>query len=99
MKLHKSYTDRIIMGVCGGIAETYGINSMVVRAGFFLLAVLTRSMFFWLYMLLAFMMPYGGRQDGGEREGRRKYKPEDPPFDISQAQDVEVERDEDNKWR
>ena len=98
MKLHKSYTDRIIIGVCGGIAETYGINSMVVRAGFLLLAVLTRSMFFWLYMLLAFMMPYGS--PGGTEGGRRKkYKPEDPPFDISQAQDVEVERDEDNKWR
>ena len=30
-RLTRSMTDRYVAGVCGGIAETYGINSTLVR--------------------------------------------------------------------
>ena len=30
-KLHRSTTDKWIRGVCGGLAETYSWNPMVVR--------------------------------------------------------------------
>lgn len=30
-KLYKSYTDRKILGVCGGIAEYFAIDSTLVR--------------------------------------------------------------------
>jgi phage shock protein C len=30
-KLTRSSTDRIISGVCGGIAEYYGIDSTIIR--------------------------------------------------------------------
>ncbi|MFS0821856.1 PspC domain-containing protein [Bacillus sp. 1P02SD] len=36
-KLRKSSTDRAIMGVCGGIAEFFGISSFAVRLIFLLL--------------------------------------------------------------
>lgn len=54
--LHRSITDRMIAGVCGGIAETYGWNPTLIRALFVL------SMFFpgpqiLLYLALWFIMP------------------------------------------
>lgn len=35
-KLHRSKTNRKIAGVCGGIAETYDIESIIVRIIFFI---------------------------------------------------------------
>ncbi|MBO4893398.1 MAG: PspC domain-containing protein [Clostridia bacterium] len=32
-KLYKSTTDRKLFGVCGGIAEYFGIDSSIVRLG------------------------------------------------------------------
>ena len=37
-RLHRSRNDRMIMGVCGGIAEYFNINSTIVRILMFLLA-------------------------------------------------------------
>lgn len=30
-RLHRSKTNRIVAGVCGGIAETYGFDPSIVR--------------------------------------------------------------------
>ena len=35
-KLYRSKTDRKIAGVCGGIAEYFGIDSTLVRLGWIL---------------------------------------------------------------
>ncbi|WP_077326563.1 PspC domain-containing protein [Virgibacillus siamensis] len=45
-KLTKSSTDKALYGVCGGIAEFFGISSFAVRLIFFF----TGS--FWLYIIL-----------------------------------------------
>ncbi|WP_138417127.1 PspC domain-containing protein [Aquibacillus sediminis] len=37
-KLTKSSTDKALFGVCGGIAEFFGISSFVVRLIFFFTA-------------------------------------------------------------
>lgn len=37
-RLRVSQRDRILMGVCGGIAEYFNIDSMIVRALFILMA-------------------------------------------------------------
>ncbi|QTM98108.1 PspC domain-containing protein [Sediminibacillus dalangtanensis] len=37
-KLAKSANDKAIYGVCGGIAEFFGISSFIVRLLFFLTA-------------------------------------------------------------
>ncbi|MGY0694563.1 PspC domain-containing protein [Virgibacillus sp. FSP13] len=51
-KLRKSSTDRSLSGVCGGIAEFFGISSFVVRLLFiFLPASLL------IYLILANIIP------------------------------------------
>lgn len=37
-RLKVSQHDRIVMGVCGGIAEYFNIDSLIVRAIFILMA-------------------------------------------------------------
>ena len=37
MKFHKSLTDRRLFGVCGGLGETFKVNSNYIRAAFVLL--------------------------------------------------------------
>ncbi len=40
-RLYLSRTDRKISGVCGGIAEYYGLDSSLVRLGWVVLTVMT----------------------------------------------------------
>lgn len=51
-KLTKSSTDRVIAGVCGGIAEFFGISSLAVRI---LFIILPSNLL--LYIILAVIMP------------------------------------------
>ncbi|HIV10707.1 MAG TPA: PspC domain-containing protein [Candidatus Faeciplasma avium] len=56
-KLYKSRHDRKICGVCGGLAEYFGIDSTVVR----LIAVVllfTPIPTFIIYLIFAIVMPY-----------------------------------------
>ena len=52
-KFAKSSTDKMIAGVCGGIAERLGINSIIVR----IVALLTFGFYFWGYIILCLVMP------------------------------------------
>ncbi len=47
-KLRISPTDKMLYGVCGGIAEFFGISSLIVR----LIFIFTSSVSFWVYLLL-----------------------------------------------
>ena len=40
-KLHLSKTDSKILGVCGGIGETYDLDPTLIRLGFILLCFVT----------------------------------------------------------
>jgi len=51
-KLKKSNTDRWITGVCGGLAEHFGLSSTLVR----ILFIIFSSAGFWVYIVLAFML-------------------------------------------
>ena len=55
-KLHKSSTDRIIFGVCGGIVERLGIDSTVIRIAFVVFCLLGGSGVL-LYIASAVLMP------------------------------------------
>ena len=46
-KLTKSSTDKALYGVCGGIAEFFGISSFIVRLIFFF----TASVSVWVYLI------------------------------------------------
>ncbi|WP_246001103.1 PspC domain-containing protein [Oceanobacillus piezotolerans] len=48
-KLRKSLTDKALTGVCGGLAEFFGISSFVVR----LIFIFTNPVSFWVYVFLA----------------------------------------------
>ena len=95
---HKSMSDRMIFGVCGGIGETLGVNSNIIRGVFVILAIISRSLMLWVYLLLSFIMPVGQGGFGG-RGGPRGYSPDQPPFDISDAQDVETHPADDGQER
>ncbi len=47
--LRRSYTDKSLQGVCGGIAEFFGISSLAVR----LIFVLTMPTSLLMYLILA----------------------------------------------
>ncbi|WP_153720739.1 PspC domain-containing protein [Sporosarcina cascadiensis] len=53
-KLSKSSTDRVVAGVCGGIAEYFGLPSLVVRIIFL---VFFPSLI--AYIILAYLLPEG----------------------------------------
>ena len=55
-KIYRSRTDRLLFGVCGGIAEYYGIESLWVRIVFIFLGI-TGAIGFILYMALVVLMP------------------------------------------
>jgi phage shock protein PspC (stress-responsive transcriptional regulator) len=52
----RSETDRIFVGVCGGIAAYLGVDSVFVRLGFVLLA-LASGIGVLIYLVLLFVMP------------------------------------------
>lgn len=55
--MHRSFTDRVFGGVCGGLAATLHINAWVVRALFVLLAAASLGVFAALYVLLWWVTP------------------------------------------
>ncbi|HCX27801.1 MAG TPA: PspC domain-containing protein [Candidatus Portnoybacteria bacterium] len=55
-KLHRSQSDKIIAGVCGGLAEYFGIDSTLMRLGFILIVILGGSGVL-LYFILWLIMP------------------------------------------
>ncbi|RME19885.1 MAG: PspC domain-containing protein [Deltaproteobacteria bacterium] len=60
-KLYRSQNDRIISGVCGGIAEHFGIDSTLVRV-IFLLLVVAHGLGLLLYLALALIVPAEGKE-------------------------------------
>ena len=61
-KLTRSESDRIIAGVCGGIATYIGVDSTIVRLLFLLLAFATGIGLF-LYAVLWVVMPQENLED------------------------------------
>jgi phage shock protein C len=59
--LHRSATKKVIAGVCGGIAETYGWDPVLVRAVYVLASVLSVGFpGVVVYIVLWIIMPKGG---------------------------------------
>lgn len=55
-KLVKS-KNRSLFGVCGGIANWMGVDVSLVRIAFVLGAIFSGSIIFWIYLLLAMILP------------------------------------------
>ncbi len=57
-RLTKSSTDRMIAGVCGGLAEYFDLDPTLVRVGYVLLSVLSVAFpGLLVYLILWYIMP------------------------------------------
>ncbi len=57
-KLRRTPHDKMVAGVCGGIAEYFGIDSTLVRVAYVVLGVMTTGFpALLVYVMLAFIMP------------------------------------------
>lgn len=56
-KLKKSRVDKMVAGVCGGIADYLGWDSTIVRVIFLILVFSSVGSMVLLYFILALIMP------------------------------------------
>ena len=66
-RLTRSETDRMLVGVCGGLGEYFGIDSTIVRIVFVLLAIFGASGIV-LYLALWLIVPRASRIEASPRE-------------------------------
>jgi phage shock protein C len=65
-KLYKS-RDRKVAGVCGGLAEYFGIDPTLMRIAFVIGTIVTQGTLVPAYIILAFVMPNPEKQTPEER--------------------------------
>ena len=75
-KLTRSKTDRKILGVCGGIAEYFDIDSTLVRVGWILIT-LVHGLGVLAYLICALAMPERSDIIEAEVKSEPKEKKED----------------------
>jgi phage shock protein PspC (stress-responsive transcriptional regulator) len=66
--MYRSFDNRLLAGVCGGLAALLPINAWVFRLGFVVLTFVTGGVFAALYLLLWWIIPQEnpvGRRRGG----------------------------------
>lgn len=56
-KLYRSVTDHKLAGLCGGLAEYWDYDSMIIRITFLALVLLSKGFFIWLYIIGVFLIP------------------------------------------
>jgi phage shock protein C len=57
-KLARSTTDRVIAGVCGGLAEYFGWSATRVRVGYVILSIISAAFpGLLVYLVLWYMVP------------------------------------------
>ncbi|MBI3970537.1 MAG: PspC domain-containing protein [Chloroflexi bacterium] len=73
-RLHRSRHERLLLGVCGGLAEYFGVDPTLVRIGFVIGAVFPPTSVFSVlgYLLLAVILPEEGTAHLAGRERARR---------------------------
>ena len=56
-KLCRDTNDKMIAGVCAGIANYFGIDKTIVRLVVAILAICSFSGLFWIYLIAWLIMP------------------------------------------
>nr|WP_211326963.1 MULTISPECIES: PspC domain-containing protein [Sinobaca] len=60
-KLYRSETDKMLAGICGGLADYLNVNTTLVRVSTVILSLLTSGVpIIILYIVLAFVLPKEG---------------------------------------
>lgn len=62
-KLYRSQTDKVLFGICGGIADYFSVDPVAVRAAAVVLAVFSAGAFVLAYILCLFIIPLGPKQN------------------------------------
>ena len=57
-KLFKSDTNKMLSGVCGGLAEYFGWDASLVRLGVVVLTLVTSIALVLVYIAAAIILPY-----------------------------------------
>ena len=57
-KLFKSDTNKMLSGVCGGLAEYFGWDASLVRMGVVVLTLVTSFALVLVYIAAAIILPY-----------------------------------------
>lgn len=70
-RITKSKTDRVIDGVCGGLAEYFGIDSLLVRLAFVALMFI-KGVGVILYIILMIVMPKAEKENQSPKETIRE---------------------------
>lgn len=70
-QLHKSEYDKMIFGVCGGVAEYLDIDSSIVRIIWAISSLLAGAGIL-VYLLAAIILPYGDSHDFQGEEKKTK---------------------------
>ena len=67
-KLRRNPMNRVIGGVCSGLADFFGVDVALMRIAF-VIAFLFASFGFWLYIILWIVLPENGQQttDNGQQ--------------------------------
>jgi phage shock protein PspC (stress-responsive transcriptional regulator) len=60
-RLAKSWTNRQLGGVCGGLADYFGLNANGLRAAFVIGALVSCGTAVFIYFALYFILPWSGR--------------------------------------
>ena len=61
-RLERSTTNRVISGVCGGLADYLAVDATLVRVFFVIATVLTAFLFILVYLVLLILMPLPGQR-------------------------------------
>ena len=72
-KLRRNPMNRVIGGVCSGLADFFGVDVALMRIAF-VIAFLFASFGFWLYIILWIVLPENGQQttDNGQQDQSRR---------------------------
>lgn len=53
----KKSKNRKLFGVCGGLSDYLGLDVSIIRLLFVVGTILTGSLVFWIYIILALVLP------------------------------------------
>ena len=56
-RLYRSRSDRVVSGVCGGLAEFFGLDATLVRLAFVLGTILGVGSVLVVYIVMMFVVP------------------------------------------
>ena len=80
---YRSRTNRRIAGVCGGLADEFGVSVTVLRLAFVLATVLSWGVGLVVYLALWVVMPYPPGLDRLQGPPERPALPPSPPGEPS----------------